>query len=138
VTHYGADGTVMQEKDDQSLAGANRVVKQASDFAMSSVLGQVIIAGGYHSGKTSDSSYQFSSSTSTFQNTGSLKTPRYGHTATLLQNNQILIAGGRNGSTVLRSAEIYHPDGGNYLPAPGTMKVARLPASATRCRTAKC
>ncbi len=95
VTHYTTDGTGTIVAQNKSLTGAYREVKQVSDFVVSSALGQVLIAGGYDSGKTTASSYQFSSSSGMFTDTnGTLKTPRYGHTATLLQNDQILIAGG--------------------------------------------
>ncbi len=69
VTHYGTDGTVMKATQNQSLAGAYREAKQVSDFVVSSGLGQVIIAGGYDSGKTTDSAYLFSSSSGTFTDT---------------------------------------------------------------------
>src|SRR5207237_2973458 len=54
--------------------------------------------------------------------TGSLATARNGHTATLLPNGKVLVAGGRNGNSILASAELYDPasdgwrvDGGNYM-----------------------
>jgi hypothetical protein len=138
VTHYGTDGTVMKQTDNLSVPGAYRDAKQVSDFVATSGLGQVIIAGGYDSGKTRDSSYAFSSSVGSFNDTtGILITPRYGHTSTLLQNDQMLIAGGRNGTTILRSAEIYQPDNNYFLPAPGTMKVGRFRHSATRLPNGK-
>jgi hypothetical protein len=34
---------------------------------------------------------------------------RYGHTATLLTNGQVLIAGGDNGSATISSADLYAP-----------------------------
>jgi hypothetical protein len=138
VAHYSTDGMVIKSTKNQTLAGAYREVKQVSDFVVNSNLGQVIIAGGYDSGKTTASAYLFYGSSGTFQDTtGSLRTPRYGHTATLLQNNQILIAGGRNGATILKSVEIYNPDGIYFSPAPGTMNVERSRHSATRLPNGK-
>ena len=138
VTHYGIDGTVMKSTLNQTIPGAYREVKQVSDFVTSSGLGEVIIAGGYDSGKTTDSAYMFSSSGGTFPDTGGyLTTPRYGHTATLLQNDQILIAGGRNGTTILKSAEVYRPDQNRFVPAAGTMNVGRFRHSATRLPNGK-
>src|SRR6267378_4152558 len=43
----------------------------------------------------------------TFGNTGSLGTARDSHTATLLPNGKVLVAGGENGPNSLTSAELY-------------------------------
>jgi hypothetical protein len=138
VTHYTTDGTGTTAAQNNSLAGAYREAKQVSDFIVNSAVGQVLIAGGYDSGKTTDSAYEFTSSSGIFTDTnGNLKTPRYGHTATLLQNDQILIAGGRSGATILKSVEIYHLDGNYFYPAPGTMNVGRYRHSATRLSNGK-
>jgi len=54
--------------------------------------------------------------TKTWSNTCALATGRYGHTATLLGNGQVLVAGGTNSSgQTLTSAEIYQ--GANPVPA---------------------
>src|SRR5690348_411670 len=45
----------------------------------------------------------------TFSNTGSLATARWAHTATLLPNGKVLVAGGGNSSAFLTSAELYDP-----------------------------
>jgi hypothetical protein len=50
-----------------------------------------------------------------WQLTGSMSTPRSGHTATLLRNGTVLVHGGeaRSGQyyTYFSSAELYHPNG---------------------------
>src|SRR5437016_13655333 len=46
----------------------------------------------------------------TFGNTGSLATAREFHTATLLPNGKVLVAGGVDSSGFLASAELYDPD----------------------------
>jgi hypothetical protein len=52
---------------------------------------------------------------SPFVFTGSLNTPRVHHTATLLQNGQVLITGGTaGGSTFLGSCELYNPTTGTF------------------------
>jgi len=45
----------------------------------------------------------------TWKVTGDLVTARYLHTATLLPNGQVLVAGGSHGSGVLEAAELYDP-----------------------------
>jgi hypothetical protein len=68
----------------------------------------------------------------TFTATGEMTTPRSGHTATLLTNGKVLIAGGwsRLGSLVLDTAELYDPDSGVFTPT-GSMTTPRVLNSAT-------
>lgn len=53
----------------------------------------------------------------TFTSAGTLASARTGHTATLLNNGTVLIAGGAN-SGVLASTEIYNPSAGQFLAGP--------------------
>jgi N-acetylneuraminic acid mutarotase len=61
---------------------------------------------------------------------GTLATPRFYHTATLLQDGTVLVVGGYNGSSTFASAERYYPASGTWVPA-GSMATARLSHSAT-------
>jgi hypothetical protein len=63
--------------------------------------------------------------------TGNTAMARFSHTATLLENNKVLIAGGmeRNG-VWLDSAELYDPASGQFMPA-GPMHARRAGATAT-------
>src|SRR5438309_9733664 len=56
--------------------------------------------------------------------TGSLATARNGHTATLLPNGKVLVAGGQNGNSILTSAELYDPASGTWS-ATGSLTTAR-------------
>jgi WD40 repeat protein len=58
-----------------------------------------------------------------FSATGSLGTAREYHTATLLPNGKVLIAGGSNGA-YLSSAELYDPTNGTFI-ATGSLGTAR-------------
>jgi len=66
----------------------------------------------------------------TFIPTGNMTAPRVGHTATLLNNGQVLIAGGDELSTATSSAELYDPNDGSFV-ATGSMTTARRLHTAT-------
>ncbi len=57
--------------------------------------------------------------------TGALNTAREGHTATLLQNGKVLVAGGRNGGAIFNTAEVYDPVTGQWSPTSNTLTTAR-------------
>src|SRR5207249_1226049 len=66
-----------------------------------------------------------------FQETGSLNTARYLHTATLLRNGKVLVAGGEGlDSESLTSAELYDPASGTWT-ATGRLNTARFLHTAT-------
>jgi len=80
-------------------------------------------------------------SPSTFTPTGSMTTPRFGHTATLLADGRVLVAGGYtdawnplpyplDGQAVTATAEIYDPSTGAFTPT-GSMTTPRAYHSAT-------
>ena len=68
----------------------------------------------------------------TFSPTGSMTSPRLGHTATLLPSGKVLIAGGRtgDGTDSLASAELYDPASGTFRPT-GSMSTTRAWHTAT-------
>ena len=66
----------------------------------------------------------------TFTVTGSMNVTRAGHTATLLGNGKVLIAGGYNQSGALSSAELYDPLTGSFTRT-GDMTIGRYEHGAT-------
>lgn len=80
--------------------------------------GKVLIVGGFKKVRTYDQVYFTSAElydpqTKTFTPTGSLNVARCGHTATLLRDGTVLIAGGGNDQP-LASAELYNPQTGTF------------------------
>ncbi len=61
--------------------------------------------------------------------TGSMRSARASHTATLLPNGNVLAAGGTNNNAALASSELYNPGSGTWS-FTGSMNVARVSAQA--------
>ena len=73
----------------------------------------------------------------TWTDTGSLAHKRGSHTATLLRNGKVLVAGGYNDNfTPLRSAELYDPVSGTWTTT-GNLQTARVNHTATLLRNGK-
>src|SRR2546430_822815 len=62
--------------------------------------------------------------------TGGLRRARWDHTATLLPNGQVLVAGGQTNSRDFASAELYDPATGVWT-ATGSMTTPRFDHTAT-------
>ena len=79
----------------------------------------MLVAGGRNGNSPSNvlsSAELYDPVTGTWSGTGSLNTPRYLHTATLLANGKVLVAGGVNGGprAILNNAELYDPATGTW------------------------
>lgn len=91
-------------------------MKTSRQFFTATLLGNgsVLAAGGENSNLIApflSSAELYNPSTAKWTSTRSLNTGRYNHTATLLNNGQVLIAGG---AAHLASAELYNPSGGTF------------------------
>jgi YVTN family beta-propeller protein len=97
--------------------------------------GRVLIAGGYNYDNGANSYLTtaeiFDPATATFSPTGAMNLGRTGHSATVLANGTVLIAGGSNGQQLTATAEIYDPATGVFtMTAP--MPAVHLEHTATR------
>jgi Galactose oxidase, central domain len=102
--------------------------------------GNVLAVGGYYSDPVKGpialaSAELYNPSTGTWTYTGSLHTARWNHSATLLQNGEVLVAGGESfgsgGTTnVYASAELYNPSTGTWTTT-GSLHTARYEQTAT-------
>ena len=89
--------------------------------------GRVLVAGGFDVNGDPPNAYSsaelYDPGSGTFSPTGSLWVPRAGHTATLLPNGEVLLAGstdaGGIGSKAGIMAEIYDPIAGAFSPTEG-------------------
>ena len=94
--------------------------------------GRVLLTGGVqNAGFRSElsSAEIYDPAAGTFSATGSMTVPREGHTATILRDGRVLVAGGSdNGIHTLDSAEIYDPSSGTFY------RTGHLQAAAGRAR----
>jgi WD40 repeat protein len=121
IVQYALDGTVLEENLNNSIGSSILDERQASDFVSGTQAGQVLIHGGMDGVMTRNAAELYNQDARSFLSASSSRTPRYGHTAVSLPNEKILIAGGKNGSTILKSAEIYDPVEQDFTPTAGTM-----------------
>jgi N-acetylneuraminic acid mutarotase len=106
--------------------------------------GKVLVVGGRDGNSPPNylnSSELYDPATGAWSVTGSLNTPRYLHTATLLPNGKVLVAGGITNTTppdfgVTTSAELYDPVTGTWS-VTGSLNIARFWYTATLLQNGK-
>jgi large repetitive protein len=114
----------------------------AREFHTATLLGngKVLVAGGNDiagSGfGTVAGAELYNPSSGTFSPTGSMATAREFHTATLLGNGKVLVAGGFGPTAQLASAELYDPSSGTFS-STGNMVTTRFDYTATLLRNGK-
>jgi N-acetylneuraminic acid mutarotase len=89
----------------------------------------LVLAGFFPIGLVTSTAVPALGSSNTWTATDSMTSARTGHTATLLKNGEVLVAGGGN-ATILTSAELYNPATGKWAVS-GSMTTARTAHTAT-------
>jgi hypothetical protein len=95
--------------------------------------GKVLVAGGVGPNRCSppiSDAELYDPASGTWSTTGSLNTARFNHTATLLPNGEVLVAGGYTPQVALDSAELYDPATEMWRPT-GSFNTIRAIGSAT-------
>lgn len=147
----GADGaTILNSAEIYSVSGGsfgitgNLNTARTGAVAVLLPTGKILVAGGSSNGTSNgalNTAELFNPVTGTFSVAGSgsgnaMAAARFGATATLLNNGQVLLAGGGNSGGVLNSAELYNPATDTFT-ATSNLNTARTGATATLLATGK-
>jgi hypothetical protein len=117
-------------------ATGSMIVARAYQTATLIQDGRVLIAGGYDAKQTGSETYAsaelYEPATGKFSATGSMASPRLVHTATLLPDGRVMVAGGRPDvdESPTGSVELYDPVAGRFS-STGSMASPRLGHTAT-------
>jgi hypothetical protein len=92
--------------------------------------GKVLVAGGYNGTAAQApvaTAELYDPLLGTFVPTGNMTSPHAGHTATLLNNGKVLIAGGSDSAGPTATAELYDPTLGTFSSTGRSASASRLP-----------
>src|SRR5882724_1245348 len=137
----GSDGTqalassdIFNPKTDSVLAGPGMAAARSGASATNLLDGKILVAGG-NDGSGDLASAEIYSSGGFSPAGDSMSTPRSGHLAFRLNdNNAVLIVGGSSGGSPVGSAELYYPWSKNFV-GTGSMSVGRANASGSALHT---
>jgi N-acetylneuraminic acid mutarotase len=123
------------------VAGATMATARESHSATLLANGKVLVVGGLidkNCDCDTSSAELYDPVSNTWSSAGAMSVPRVGHTATLLANGKVLVAGGGNSGDGqgLATAELYDPIANAWVTA-GSMATARRSHTATLLRNGK-
>ncbi len=131
IVHYGLDGSEIEGDTDGELDAAEMDVLIRSELFEDALADRVLVSGGTAGDAAYRSATLFSTDGQSFESAGSLFDARHGHTSSLMTDGRVLVAGGRNGTRVLNSAETYDPIRNRFARIIGTMIDERYRHTAT-------
>jgi N-acetylneuraminic acid mutarotase len=115
TTRYGHTATLLKDGRVLVAGGASTPVGALSDAPGGSIL---------------SSAEGYDSSSNTWSSVGAMAASRFHHTATLLKDGRVLVAGGMGGSGALNSSELFDPTTNAWQAGPA-MNAARARHTAT-------
>lgn len=129
-----ADGELFDPTNSTFTPVGTSVIYRALHTATLLADGTVLLVGGADLGNSPNYPIQasaeiFDPNTGMFTATGSMQTPREGHTATLLPDGRVLVVGGYDGTGAVATAEVYDPMLGTFSQT-DYLEVARAYAAA--------
>ncbi|MDR0310344.1 MAG: hypothetical protein LBJ21_02040 [Acidobacteriota bacterium] len=131
VIHYAPDGTKRAEQE-KTLSPQAREATSTTGVTSTVAKSQVAIIGGLSSNGTESTAEVFDGNSSSYRSAGGMRAARYGSGVASLASGKVLVSGGRNGSIIQKSAELYNPSSGSFTFTPGSMNVERYRHTATR------
>jgi hypothetical protein len=119
----------------KGMMTATRVDHTATLLTVGANAGKVLLAGGYNdNGNPASTAELFDPTNESFTAAGTMVAARYNHTATLLNDGTVLLAGGFGlqgvDTALTAAAEVYDPASGNFT-VTGSLVIARTRHAAT-------
>ncbi|PYV13566.1 MAG: hypothetical protein DMG07_14095 [Acidobacteria bacterium] len=131
VTRYASGGAVLETRTGNTAYPTNRQPQIFSETFTQPGAGKALLIGGKEPAGTTSSTESYDPDSQTFATTGAMATLRSDHSATVLPDGAILVAGGNDGTKSLSTAEAYDRASAVFAATNGAMTTARERHTAT-------